>query len=291
MKHLAYLLSSIMAFTPMAAVALDDDYLFPTDSRIKILPYDASDVYTIPTKYGYQTNIVFDPYEEIQTISVGDRSIWQIIPSGNRLFIRPLDENYETNMTIITSKRTYHFDLKSISADSKTNKIIYTAKFLYPENTPDIVEEPLYESPVAPVTAPPEPAASEPAAASGRANMASKARPVYLSQPNEPYTGPAPTTHNPGELSGTENLRYTYAGPDELAPLQVYDNGRSTFFKYRAMGQPLPNVYVVDKAGVEKPVAHYVKNGFMVVDDVTAEWLLKSSAGDVMVYNEMLNAR
>ena len=112
------------------------------DRRIKWLLYDETDVYTITTRYGYQTNVIFSPQEEIELISVGDRSLWQIIPSGNRMFIRPMEEDVITNMTVITNKHSYQFDLKSLSADKSGN--IYVAQFVYPDTKkPTLVPAPV----------------------------------------------------------------------------------------------------------------------------------------------------
>jgi len=105
----------------------------PVDERIRQLAYNAGDVYTITTKYGYQTNIVFAPSEEIETISVGDKSVWQIIPSANRIFIRPMEEDSTTNMTVLTNRRSYQFDLKSLGP-AVTEGNIYVATFVYPED-------------------------------------------------------------------------------------------------------------------------------------------------------------
>ncbi|MGE0754868.1 MAG: TrbG/VirB9 family P-type conjugative transfer protein [Alphaproteobacteria bacterium] len=287
MKKIIGVLAVASMMTSNPVLALDDDYLFPTDSRIKMLPYDESDIYTITTKYGYQTSIVFDPHEEIYTISMGDRSLWQIIPSGNRLFIRPMDVDVITNMTIITSKRSYNFDLKSVEEESPNSSIIYVAKFVYPEDMPQAMMSP-YDSQLGdlygevPLEAPAEIAAEMPTQPATETTA-----PVTAA----PYVPPMPIQPAAVALSGVENTRYTYAGPDELAPLQVYDNGKSTYFKYRDITQPLPNAYIIDSDGQENPVGHYVKDGMMVVDNVAGEWLLKSSAGDVMIYNEMLNPK
>lgn len=127
----------------------------PVDRRIKILRYDPNDIYTMVTRVGYQSYIEFSAREEIDTISVGDRSFWQLIPSGNRLFIRPLQEDVATNMTVITTRRSYQFDLKSVSeidkpepkdADKPAPKakepkdkykgVIYVARFSYPDDPP-----------------------------------------------------------------------------------------------------------------------------------------------------------
>ena len=44
------------------AYAQDSDY--PSDGRIKILRYDANDIFTIYTLYGYQTSIEFSQAEK-----------------------------------------------------------------------------------------------------------------------------------------------------------------------------------------------------------------------------------
>lgn len=105
----------------------------PSDARIRQLVYSEGDVYTITTRYGYQTNLVFSPKETIETISVGDKSVWQIIPAGNRIFIRPMEDGMITNMTVLTNRRSYQFDLKSLGP-AETEGNIYVASFIYPED-------------------------------------------------------------------------------------------------------------------------------------------------------------
>ena len=131
-NRLKYILFIALLLIPCGQVfaKTTDALQVEENSRIRLLSYDETNVYVIRTKYGYQTNIVFSPQEEIQTISVGDRSLWQIIPAGNRLYIRPLTENITTNMTLITNKNSYEFDLKSVSRGNESN--IYVAKFEYP---------------------------------------------------------------------------------------------------------------------------------------------------------------
>lgn len=267
----------------------------PCDKRIKMLLYDEADVYTITTRYGYQTNIVFAPQEEIETISVGDRSLWQIIPSGNRMFIRPMEEDVLTNMTVLTNKHSYQFDLKSVSPD-KTVGNIYVAQFVYPDEKkkPNAMmaaaaavpappaaaaQMAMMPPPAAPAMMPPAMPAAAPAAQPGPSVMP----PVY----RPPITSQAPM---PGMMQPVfPNYSYTYAGPDELAPLQVYDDGKSTYLKYRDVNQPLPNVFVIGSNGKEMPVHFNVRGEYVVIDAVAGEMALKNSDGTVHIYNEMLN--
>lgn len=108
----------------------------PTDSRIKTFVYNANDVYRVLTHYGYQMNIEFGDEEEIETISVGDRSGWQITPDGNRLFVRAMDDKAHTNMTVITEERTYQFDLYSAKpGEQGWDELVYVVRFYYPPET------------------------------------------------------------------------------------------------------------------------------------------------------------
>ena len=85
------------------------------DSRIKTFIYSENEIFRIVINYGYQTSVEFAEGEEIQTISVGNNFAWQLTPVGRRLFIKPLEENILTNMTILTNKRVYQFEVQSKS--------------------------------------------------------------------------------------------------------------------------------------------------------------------------------
>ncbi len=121
--------------TCCAAGALNPiDVPLTTDSRIRTYIYNPNEIYLLPLHHGFQSHIEFAKFEEIQTISLGDSYAWKITPLQNRLFIRPLEKNITTNMTIITNKRTYQFDLvaqeyeEGLEAD-----LVYVVKFQYPK--------------------------------------------------------------------------------------------------------------------------------------------------------------
>lgn len=250
----------------------------PVDGRIKLLKYDANDIYTVTTRVGYQTNIEFSTQEEIQTISVGDRSFWQIIPNGNRLFIRPMSEDVSTNMTVITSKRSYQFDLKSV--DSKTRRIIYVARFIYPEDRPK-----------QPAAAAVDPFLMQPV-------QAAPVTPVSRGNYRNDYVAPEPMIQPPTPAAeyrplqtvaeGRRNYLYTFAGPEKAAPYEVFDDGTFTYIRYNNMTRPLPRVSIVEN-GQETPIAVTRRDTYFVVDRVAGEMIVRDETGTaVFVYNEML---
>lgn len=261
-----------------------------TDSRVKELMYNESNVYVIRTKFGYQTNVVFDPKEEVQTISVGDRSLWQIIPAGNRLFIRPMTENISTNMTLLTNKHSYEFDLKSV--DEKNESNVYVVRFNYPEKHDNRMSAPAINDSFIP----------------SQTNTAAEYIPVQSTPNNQqqvlkmPSSSPsvekpkqvvseAASPESIGLLPIRFNYSYTYAGPDAIAPMQVYDDGKTTFIKYKSIGKTAPNAFIINSNGKESSTPAIVQGTSLIIDGVAGELALRSTDGEIRIYNESLNQR
>ncbi len=132
-KLLACLISVMLFASPVFAFVTGTPV--PTDSRIKTFVYNANDVYRVLTHYGYQMNIEFGEEEEINTISVGDRSGWQITPDENRIFVRAMEDKAHTNMTVVTDQRTYQFDLYSAQPGQQGwDELVYVVRFYYPSD-------------------------------------------------------------------------------------------------------------------------------------------------------------
>lgn len=105
------------------------------DSRIRVMNYNPNDVFKYIGYYGYQGSIELEAGEEVDTISMGDTSGWQIVPSGNRMFLKPIAVDATTNMTLITNKRMYFFELHAAEAKSINDpQMSFIVKFLYPNN-------------------------------------------------------------------------------------------------------------------------------------------------------------
>jgi len=269
MRTPVLLVFALLWATPCLAQMVPTE--LPSDERIKLLAYDEGDVYTITTKAGYQTNIVFGANESINTISVGDRSLWQIIPAANRLFIRPMQQGISTNMTILTNKHSYQFDLKSLSTEEKNAAPIYVAKFVYPGNRS-------MGRPPMPMNAPPPPPPSP-------AGPPAPLPPVIEEMPPAaPALAPKPAAK-----TAYPNYNYTYSGPDELAPLQVFDNGETTFIKYVKLPDPLPEIYTVDMAGKRSLMVAEKQDSMLAVHVIASTLAVQHKSGTIMVYNEMLN--
>ena len=210
-----------------------------TDSRIRTLVYNANEVYEVKFFYNYQSFIEFSPDEEIEMISIGEAFAWRLTPAGKRLFIRPLEVSARTNMTIITNRRTYHFDIRSGEYDGKADEeLVYTVRFFYPQ-----VDQPL---PILPQLAVPNVAAKKPSTpiptalppADNYANNSNGAS--NMQKPGivkTPMISPKTSEKLPGIIQrnpeGAElNFDYSLAGKsDNIAPIKVYDDGDKVLWK------------------------------------------------------------
>jgi len=109
-----------------------DDLSITRDNRIKTYIYNPDEVYLLVLHFGFQSHIEFSKNEEVQNIILGDAYAWKLTPLGNRLFIKPLEKDIRTNMTIITNKRTYEFDITSVELMEGGEKdLVYVIKFDY----------------------------------------------------------------------------------------------------------------------------------------------------------------
>ena len=122
-------------FTINNSFAKANDIPLTTDSRIKTYIYSPNEVYLMVLHYGFQSHIEFAKGESIDTITLGDTYAWQITPLDNRIFIKPMEKNIRTNMTVITNRRTYQFDIVAKELlDGEEKDLVYLIRFYYPQN-------------------------------------------------------------------------------------------------------------------------------------------------------------
>lgn len=102
------------------------------DPHLQQVDYDAGQIVMLRGAPGYQLMVELSPDEQVQTAAVGDPGAWQVTvnKAGDRLFIRPIQSDVPTNMTVVTSVRVYNFEL--MAQPSPTPDMPYTVQFRYP---------------------------------------------------------------------------------------------------------------------------------------------------------------
>lgn len=132
--NLAALCIIFFSMMSLNAYAIRESRPTAIDSRIRVMTYIQDDVFKYTGYYGYQACIEMARDEEVVSISMGDTTGWQIVPSGFRIFIKPIEKDATTNMTLITNKRTYFFELYAEEAqDIRDPDMVFKVKFIYPD--------------------------------------------------------------------------------------------------------------------------------------------------------------
>ncbi len=104
------------------------------DSRIRVAPYVADEVYRLRGFVGYQIDLEFEPGESFVGLGAGDLESLTFAAQANHLFLKPKAAGVDTNLTVLTSRRSYHFDYSASAhrPDPEVDDIVYVLRFTYP---------------------------------------------------------------------------------------------------------------------------------------------------------------
>lgn len=259
-----------------------------TDTRIKTFVYTPNEIFQLKFHYNYQSYIEFPEHEKIDLIAVGDRFAWNIKKVHNRLFIKPQQSGVETNMTIMTNKHIYHFDIVSStkSYNEVDDDLVIVAKFFYPEKTYDYMEtirirKPLNETNIQKPQATPNKNLPSANRVDEIAKEILAAQEVGERQPDiEAQVSVIDTKKI--------NFRYSMVGSESaITPTQVYDDGKNTFFEFA--DNTLPDIFRVNSEGVETLAQYIIEERTIKVLGRAKQYSLRSNNDLLCIFNENIN--
>ena len=244
-RHAMGLAAALLASAFAAAPAHADD------PRLVERLYSEDEVVRIEGRTNVQATIRFGEDEQIENVAIGDSTAWQVTPNkrANLLFIKPLADRATTNMTVVTDRHTYLFDLV---ANPTHRNALYVLAFAYPPEPEQTVL-----------------ADADTAASPGGPNA------VEMTAASDPYA-----VVDPAAL----NFAWETKGDRAVLPSQVYDDGIATFLTWPA-GTPLPAILVKDHEGDEGPVNFAVRGETIVVDGVPRQLVLRSGEDSATLTN------
>jgi type IV secretion system protein VirB9 len=105
----------------------------PTDSRIRTVVYAVDEVYRLRGYAGYQVDLEFEAGESFVGLGAGDVESLTFAAQANHLFLKPRAAAVATNLTILTDRRTYHFDYQATERrpDPQSADVVYVLRFAY----------------------------------------------------------------------------------------------------------------------------------------------------------------
>ncbi len=250
----------LLLFLPMASIAEKSPVPGPADARVRHVTYNPRDVVHILGHYGYQTLIRFADYEEIENISIGDSLAWQVVPNerGNLLFIKPIEENAATNLTIVTSapssqgltgvmQRVYVFSLRADSADHhQSEQFTWTVQFNYPEDETALIN---------------------------------------LQDRQQTLANNAVLGQGLDADPAAWNFNYSFAGHREQVPVKIFDNGTFTYFEFDDRTDT-PAIFLVDGNRRESLVNGVRQGKYVVVHRVGQQFTLRNGEVVTCIFND-----
>jgi type IV secretion system protein VirB9 len=241
---------AISVFMPFAAQAdLQESIPKSGDKRLRTYAYGPDQIYIFRGHYKYQSRIDLDPKETIQNISIGDSTRWMIQPVGHRIFLKPIEVDATTNMTIITDKRIYNFELYAEEAkDIRSDGLIFSASFVYGDESGGSEQGAFFHT-AAPKKEVPD------------QKEILKDRSKY-------------------------NFNYKLTGSKDVSPIEVFDDGEFTFMRFKDINADLPAVFQVVPGGDEALINYRKSGDYIVVEMVTSQFTLRFGPQVVCVFNE-----
>lgn len=240
---------AVLLFLPVSVFALEIPKGGPCDQRVKFIDYNAAEVVKLVGHYGFSTHIQFGPGELVEQIAMGDKKAWEVAPVENHIFIKPVGDKATTNMTVVTTRRVYNFELSAHwshnGAHPRPNDMFFQVNFRYPED------------------------------AAARALAEADARDLQERMKKDSEPVPA-------------NWNYWARGSEEVTPNRAFDDARFTYFTF-ANNREMPAVYVINPDGSESLVNTHIdpeRSGTIVVHKVARQLVLRKGAAVACIFNK-----
>ncbi|HKG77584.1 MAG TPA: P-type conjugative transfer protein VirB9 [Beijerinckiaceae bacterium] len=255
MKRVALALVLPLFLCGTAANALQVPRGNARDDRVRTVIYDPYNVTKVVGVIRSSTQVMFADDEEVVHVAVGDAIAWEVAPAGNILFLKPRERHPPTNLQVVTtrrdgSKRSYQFDLSMREGSMGPGTDTYfVVRFAYPDD---------------------EAARARAEAAIRRTDAGSRV---------------ADTVLDLHQRFGPRNWSYSAQGRGAIEPQAVYDDGKSTTFRFEG-NLEIPAIYIVNSDGQESLINKDVRGDLVVVHAIAPKFVLRRGGDVICVYNE-----
>ena len=257
------------------------------DPRLRWVVYNEREVIEVRGHYGYQTLVQFGAAEEVTDVSLGDGLAWHVdIPARkNLLFLKPVAAYAATNLTVLTNR----------PALNGSGPLVRVYVFSLVANIPR-------EEGISAALHAAESAAAIPTSGSSATTPADFTWVIHFHYPedqaerlalrvrrNQARQLSRVSPGRAGDETGIDpaawNWQYTFAGASTQAPVNVFDDGRHTYFQFDPKTR-VPAIFMVHPDETESLVNAVRRGRFLVVHDIGRQFTLRNGPVETCVFNE-----
>ncbi|WP_193061074.1 TrbG/VirB9 family P-type conjugative transfer protein [Halomonas sp. 3A7M] len=269
MKYTIYrcLLAAGTCLVSLPAMAVDDGSVSPYDYRIRTVTYNELDTVRLDGVVGIATHIRVAPNEEYITHAFGEEGGWAFSNVENNYFVRPMAQDANTNLTIVTDRRVYHFLLNYIGSYTIEEDGQQVERFIEnPWTMRAATVGVRFEYPL-----------------EDEEKQRQERERMRLDEALSQRDSNAPV-----------NMRYRRSNAEDaqdIAPLNVWDDYTQTWFKF-PQNSALPVVYRIDSNGEETLVNVTVEgpyNNVIRASGVAREWRVRYGDQVIGIINDGYN--
>lgn len=245
------------------------------DTRMRYVAYNESQVVHLSTAIGATLVVGFGEKESVSAVAVTDSKDLKALPKGNFVFFKsqgplPVQPVIVLTSTEAGATRRYVFEITTVDAKdltAATPGVYYSVQFTYPADEAArrralyVAQQAKYQ-------------------AAYRARAAQYQLGLAHSQMEQQAKDP---------MSGNRNWHYVAQGDRSILPLEVFDNGFSTVFRFPGNVR-IPSLYIINPDGKEATANYSVKGDLVQVDSVAPGWRLRDGRTVLCIWNRAFDS-
>ncbi|WFU92136.1 P-type conjugative transfer protein VirB9 (plasmid) [Rhizobium sp. CC1099] len=235
------------------------------DPRMRYLAYNPDQVVRLSTAVGATMVVTFGAGETVTAVAVSNSNDLSALPRDNYLFFKASNVLPPQPVIVLTASdagiRRYVFSI-STRAMSRLDKeqpdLYYSVQFGYPVD---------------------EAAARRKQAEQRSLAYRLRAKAQYQQRAKQLFDEPAATAS-----PSPNNWHYVAQGDRSLMPLEVFDNGITTVFRFPGNVR-VPSIYRINPDGEEATANYSVKGDYVEASSVARGWRLRDGDTVLCIWN------
>ncbi|EJC80770.1 type IV secretory pathway, VirB9 component [Rhizobium leguminosarum bv. trifolii WSM2297] len=235
------------------------------DPRMRYLVYNPDQVVRMSTAVGATLVVTFGTGETVTAVAVSNSKDLAALPRSNYLFFKASQALSPQPVIVLTTSeagaRRYVFSISTRTMnrlDTGQHDLYYSVQFVYPED----------------------------GAAARRKEIEKRSLLNRMRATAQAQQEAEDLLSQPAEVADQDsnNFHYVAKGDRSLTPLEVFDDGATTVFRFPG-NMRVPSIYIINPDGKEAAANFSIKGDYITVSAVAREWRLRDGHTALGIFN------